>query len=141
MYKIVIKGLAGESNINEKDRCELDGIDCGEVFSDYFNESYSIGDKIFPEEQCLIEKGVRGGYMKFVFENGVLNVKISYRSREELNDVELIMLKDYTQKQLSDGIGEEFEQESCLDYDDKEIYLSPWFFSQNLEVVQTKIEE
>jgi len=165
-YRIVIKGLAGGSNA--ADRSTLDGIDCQDDFAEYFHTSYTIAGKEYPNEQCLIDKGVRSGYMRFKyienrnidnFDNWVnfndndpygeevqgeqeetgLYVIVTYRSREKLTEEELEILKDYTKGQMSDGIGEGFEQYPVKYEGDKEIYLSPWYFGQELTVTQTEV--
>lgn len=41
-------------------------------------------------------------------------------------------LKDYTQGQWSDGIGEGFEQFSYKEIDGEEIYISPWYHGQKI---------
>lgn len=137
MYRLVVKGLAGESNIN--DRSRLHGIECEDVFSEYFHEKFEIGGTVYIEEQPLIDKGVSGGYMRFVWEDNNLYVVVSYRSKEKLNEEELEILKDYTIGQLSDGIGESFEQIPVMYVDNKEIYLSPWYKGQKLNVTQKEI--
>ncbi len=139
MYKITVKGPAGSSNID--DRSKLDGIDCQDCFSEYFHEAFRIGDKHYPGQQCLIDRGVKGGYMRFAYKAGILYAIIEYQSRELLNDEEVEVLKSYTQGQMSDGIGEGFEQEAVMYDDDKEIFLSPWFRGQILTVEQKNIKD
>lgn len=136
MYRIIVKGPAGESNVS--DRKKLDGIDCQDNFSEYFHEAWSIGEKEYKNQQALIDKGVTGGYMEFRWENGKLNVVVTYSSKEKLNEDEVKELIDYTQGQMSDGIGEGFEQFPCMYEDDKEIFLSPWFRGQKLTVEQVE---
>jgi len=65
----------------------------------------------------------------------ILIVKIIFQnntSKELLNDEEVEILKNYTQGQLSDGIGEGFEQFPVMYDNDKEIFLSPWFRCQEV---------
>jgi hypothetical protein len=134
MYKIIVKGPAGESNVS--DRKKLDGIDCQDEFSEYFHEAWNIGGKEDRNQQNLIDKGVSGGYMRFEYEHNKLYVIVEYNSDEKLNDDEIEELKDYTQGQLSDGIGEGFEQQPVMYENDKEIFISPWFRGQKLKVEQ-----
>jgi len=136
MYKITIKGIAGGSNI--KDRSKLDGIDCQDCFSEYFGGAYR-NDR---NEQALIDKGVRGGFMRFKYIDDTLYVIVEYTSKEMLNNDELDILKDYTQGQMSDGIGEGFEQYPCMEDDDgEEVYLSPWYRGQVLTATQKEIKK
>lgn len=126
MYKIRLKGLAGETNA--QDLSILDGIDCQDEFSDYFDEDF-LNDK------------VKWGYMHFEYNSKEkeLYTIVDYSSKEELNEEEMKMLIDYTQGQLSDGIGEGFEQFSCTEEDDEEIFISPWFYGQVLTATQEKV--
>lgn len=127
MYEIVISGLSGPTNAGDLSR--LDGVDCQECFSDYFGR----------EQSNLMNKGVKRGYMKFKLKDGVLYVEVKYTSNEELDLDDLDCLVKYTQGQLSDGIGEGFEQEPVMYDGDREIFISPWFRGQKLEVIQTEI--
>lgn len=127
MYKIKLKGLAGQTNA--QDLSILNGIDCQDEFSEYFDEDF------------LSDKGVESGYMHFEYnptENELYTI-VEYSSEEELNEEEMNKLIAYTQGQLSDGIGEGFEQFSCIEEDDEEIFISPWFYGQILTATQEKI--
>jgi hypothetical protein len=75
--------------------------------------------------------------MDFRFENDKLWTYVVYSTKEVLAADELTRLGEYTQGQLSDGIGEGFEQFPC-DYesDGAEVYLSPWYHGQKLEIKQ-----
>lgn len=161
MYRIIVQGPAGESNID--DRSRLDGINCDDEFSEYFHKAWNIGGKKQENQQCLIDKGVAEGYMSFRWiakkdkkekdnhkdvdpygeENwtsaGKLYVRVEYTSEKELNEDELEVLKKYTQGQMSDGIGEGFEQFPCMYDGEEEIFLSPWFRGQILTTIQTEI--
>lgn len=150
-YKITIKGEA-------KTSCpyleELDGIDCQDCFSEYFD-----GDESFAED-------VSGGYMHFKYEDDKLMTYTVYTSTRELTKKEEQQLIDYTQGQWSDGIGEGFEQESCHTaskpfqqyteeeladiasgkYDDDpspttEVIISPWYGGQVAVCIQEQIKE
>lgn len=132
MYKITIKGPAGKTNAS--DLSKLDGIDCQECFSDYL---FSDRD----QDKSLIDKGIESGYMEFEYNknDGKLYVVVKYLSKEKLDDNEAKALIEYTQGQMSDGIGENFEQEPVMYEDDEEIFISPWFRGQKLEVTQTEL--
>jgi hypothetical protein len=139
MYKITLKGLAGNAvrtnndgegyeELTGSDLSIVDGIDCQEEFSEYFDDD---------DEQPLIAKGVENGYMRFVVEDDKLYVVVEYDSHEELTEEEIEILIEYTQGQLSDGIGEGFEQNPCTcDEDDNEILVSPWYYGQHLNATQ-----
>ena len=75
--------------------------------------------------------------MDFRFEDGKLWTYTVYSTKEVLTTDELQELGEYTQGQWSDGIGEGFEQFPC-DYeaDGAEVYLSPWYHGQKLEIKQ-----
>jgi len=140
MFEIIIKGVAGECNIDRRklgDR--VSEIDCQDCFSEYFHEEFRFGGQTTRNQQDLINKGVKGGYMRFSYEKNNIYVIVEYESREKLTDEELDILKRYTQGQLSDGIGEGFEQCPCLYIDGEEVYLSPWYNGQKLSVIQKEI--
>ena len=121
-YKITIKG---ESKTNYKKLDELDGIDCQDNFSDYFDSDFSFKDNI------------SNGYMFFKHENNKLFTYTVYYSDRELSVDELSTLGEYTIGQWSDGIGEGFEQMPCYyDDGDKEVYISPWFYGQKFTINQ-----
>ena len=117
--KIIIKGQA---STDYQDLKKLDGIDCQDDFVEYMDES--------------LKSKLKYGYLSFKYENNNLYSIVEYESKEKLSDKELEELKDYTSGQLSDGIGEGFEQTPCYFDDDDEIYISPWYFGQILEVYQ-----
>lgn len=125
MGKIIIKAIAGTAYVGDDklvDRSKLDGIDCQDGFVEYMHEPF--------------KNKLSGGYMDFRFEDGELWTYTTYSTKEELTDLELIDLVDYTQGQWSDGIGEGFEQFPCTYIDDEDVYLSAWFPGQKAEVVQ-----
>ena len=135
MFKITIKGKAHTSYEFLQN---LNGIDCQEEFSEYFQSEYK--DKI--NEQTLINKNVCNGYMHFEYSEGNLWTVTTYDSPVELTQQELEILSEYTQGQWSDGIGENFEQEYCY-YDDNNegVYISPCSDNQELIVRQFEIAE
>ena len=136
MFDIIVKGLAGETYPDWVDKSEFDGIDCQDSFSEYFHEEWNIDGRHDENEQSLIDKGVKGGYMKFSYRDGKLYVIVKYRSNKKLDNHEIEVLKDYTQGQMSDGIGEGFEQNPCIYVNDAECFVSPWYHGQVLEVEQ-----
>ena len=117
--KIIIKGKAAT---DYQDLKKLDGLDCQDDFVEYIDSP--LKDKL----EC--------GYLSFKYENNILYSVVEYESKEKLLDGELKELKDYTSGQLSDGIGEGFEQIPCYFDNDDEVYISPWYFGQILEVYQ-----
>ena len=123
-YKITIKGQAKTTHANLQ---ELDGKYCQDNFADYFDEDSSYYNAI------------KNGYMRFEFSDGKLWTITEYESERELTPDELHDLGEYTQGQWSDGIGEGFEQEPVMiDEDDEDVYISPWFRGQELEITQIK---
>ncbi len=119
-YKITVKG---EAQTDYKNLSELDGIDCQDKFSEYFDDDSYVD-------------AVTGGYMRFEFEDGKLWTITEYNSNRELTPDELHNLEDYTTGQWSDGIGEGFEQSPCMEGDDGEVYISPWFYGQKTTITQ-----
>ena len=132
MFKIEIKGEAkphfNTGKMLNVDIKKLDGIECQDNFTEYFDRNSYTGQ---------IE---RGAYLKFVYENGKLfSTTTVYTSKRKLTSEELQDLKDYTIGQWSDGIGEGFEQEPCCEINRREVYISPWFNGQVITVTQTEI--
>lgn len=121
-WKITIKAKSGSVGGTD-DLSKLDGIDCQDNFSEYFDDD-SYTDV------------VSGGYMRFKYENGELYTITTYSSTRELTPDELHDLGEYTQGQWSDGIGEGFEQSPCDEIDGEEIYISPWYGGQKLTITQ-----
>lgn len=147
MYKITIKGTA---KTDYPKLSNLDGISCYDEFSENFNKASSYG----PGQQSLIDKGVKNGYLSFKYEKDIFNTLFSvvtYEADQLLNNEEIQLLLDYTEGQLSDGIGEGFEQFPCYndpeyyndDYEDDEqdgdVYVSPWHREQVLTFEQTEL--
>ncbi len=134
MWKITIKGEASTDYVDLK---KLDGIDCQDEFSEYFDDDFSFKDD------------VTNGYMFFKFEDNKLMTYTIYDSNRKLSQEELYELGEYTQGQWSDGIGEGFEQNPCYfdkNYTDEdgnkgEVYISPWQMGQELEIVQEELVE
>lgn len=125
MYQIIIKG---EASTDFKDKSKLDGISCEDDFTQYFHdESYA-------------NNVLQSGYLDFKFEDNKLWSVTTYTSNRELTEKEIESLKNYTQGQWSDGIGEGFEQFSCKVIDGEEVFISPWFPGQELTVEQKQIE-
>lgn len=126
MGKVIIKALAGDSYVGEEDiidRSKLDGIDCQDEFVEYMHEDF--------------KHKLSSGYMDFRFQEDKLWTYTVYSTREVLTEAELKRLGEYTQGQWSDGIGEVFEQFPCdHEPDGAEVYLSPWYHGQKLEIKQ-----
>lgn len=127
MWKIVIKGEAKTDYPNLK---ELNGIDCQDDFAEYSDFSDDL----------------ESGYMSFKFEDGKLYTYTEYVSNMKFSEEELQRLADETQGQWSDGIGEGFEQYPCCQATEPygednsfDIFISPWFMGQILEINQEKI--
>lgn len=109
----------------------LDGIECNDVFSDYFNKtSWS--------------ENVTGGYMKFeriksTVAGGLsyeLETVTTYEASRLLSPTELTQLLEYTKGQWSDGIGENFEQFPCHTVGSTEYFISPWHEDQKATITQ-----
>lgn len=123
-YIIEIKGEAKYRGCPKKYVNELSGISCEDEFSEYFDNDSTYFNDVF------------GGFMRFEAVNGILYVITEYDAERELNTLELEQLKDYTQGQWSDGIGEGFEQTACEEINGKDIFISPWFPGQIVEAIQ-----
>jgi hypothetical protein len=128
-YNIIIKG---ESRTDHFTLSDLHGIDCGDNFAEYFNNHFTFKDNI------------KDGYMSFEYDSDQdkLFTITSYTSNKELTKDELEVLKNYTTGQWSDGIGEGFEQEPCFygNSGEEDVYISPWFMGQEVEVIQSEIK-
>ena len=123
MYEIIVKGKASTDCPKLK---ELDGIDCQDNFSEYFDTDFTFKDV------------VTGGYMEFSYENGDLWTLTIYESSRELSKDELNELEEYTSGQWSDGIGEVFEQIPVI-VDDEEVFISPWCPEQKTTITQKQL--
>lgn len=125
MWKVQFKA---EAKATTTDLSNVDGVDCQDNFAEYFDSDFTFGDDI------------KSGWMDFKVEDNKLYVYTTYSSDRKLTDSELEVLEDYTQGQWSDGIGEGFEQFACAYEDDGEdIFISPWFPGQTIEIKQTEI--
>ena len=130
---IVIKGKAGAltrsrgisngEKLTGRDLEEGVEAECHETFSDYVPEEF--------------KDVVTGGEMTFEMEEKKLMTVVTYKSERELTENELTNLCEYTSGQLSDGIGENFEQQPFKTEGAMEYYLSPWYHGQQLEATQT----
>lgn len=129
MWEITIKGEASKDYPNLK---ELDGIFCQDNFAEYSD----------------FKKDLESGYMSFKHENNKLITYTKYISKKEFTQEELIDLAEETQGQWSDGIGEGFEQEPCYyteepwgENNSTDVYISPWYHGQELEIKQEQINK
>jgi len=110
---------------NENIINKLNGVDCQDNFVDYLDEEF--------------KNKLNHGYMWFKNDKGKLKTITEYEANEELTEEELEKLVDYTQGQWSDGIGEGFEQEPCTTYNGEEVYVSPWYGGQKVEINQNRV--
>jgi hypothetical protein len=125
-YKITMKAKAGDVYVgdgNEVSRSIVDGVDCQDNFVEYSDIT-----------------GLDYGYMRFEFMNNELYTITEYVSNRELSESELSKLVEETQGQWSDGIGEGFEQMPCTYHNGEEVYVSPWYSGQEIEVKQELIK-
>jgi len=130
-YEVTIFGLAGEATDGEfkVDNTICDGISYqGDDFQDY------ISGVLEPIAHTFTSSNM---YFKVIEDE--LNVIVTYETTNKLTPIELESLLKYTSGQLSDGIGEGFEQEPCMYQNEKPIYLSPWFRDQVLTIEQDDI--
>lgn len=130
MNKIIFKAKCGnihllhsneekDFEINEDLLPKLDGINSQDNFVDYSD----MPDKL------------KSGYMHFRYENEILYTVTEYSLKEELTSEEIEKLKEETQGQWSDGIGEGFEQFPCHYIGEYEVYISPWYRGQIIETI------
>ncbi len=147
MYKITVKGKA---KTDYPHLSELDGIDCQDEFTEYFDSDFTF------------KHNVTSGYLRFEYDKikDELYSVTTYTSDRELSTKELDELLDYTSGQWSDGIGEEFEQHPCYyapkpyhnysqedmdkyddcDNDSLEVFISPWSYGQSITIKQELIK-
>ena len=127
-YKITVKGKSGGVYVDGSEdgdfRHLIDGIDCQDNFAEYSDLS------------DILEYG----YMRFEFKDNELWTITEYLANRELTETELKDLAGETQGQWSDGIGEGFEQFPCTYHNNKEVYVSPWAYGQELEVKQKLVK-
>jgi hypothetical protein len=105
--------------------------ECQDNFADYFDDKGLI---------ALIKDGTMT--FKFDEEKSGLITVTKYTANAELSKEQIETLKDYTQGQWSDGIGEGYEQFACHIDGDDEYYISPWYYGQEIkcELLATKEE-
>ena len=127
-YKITIKAKAGDVYIGDGGDdvriSVVDGVDCQDDFAEYSDIN-----------------GLEYGYMRFEFVDDELYTITEYVANRELSESDLAELVEETQGQWSDGIGEGFEQMPCTYHNGEEVYVSPWFSGQEVEVKQELINE
>ena len=124
MYRLELRGLAGrchDGNDESVDVNLVDGLNYqGETFSEYMDDG--------------MKQLVSGGHMIFQVDDDKLYVTVDYDVENKLSDDQLHDLIEYTQGQLSDGIGEGFEQTPCMEFGNGlEVHISPWFYGQVLK--------
>lgn len=119
--------IFGTAKINSKPRdvdYVVNNIQCDEdnQFTKYMGDQF---------EEGLFD----GDHMHFFKIAPHLMVAVDYQTTRELTKKEQDDLLRYTSGQLSDGIGEGFEQRPCGYYDhDDPIYVSPWHLKQTLVI-------
>lgn len=131
MSEIIIKGvIETPENISlgdEKCVSQLNNTSGQDEFVEYMDNG-------------LLKDKLLSGYMSFKVintENDIpeLYVYVNYKLMEDqsLTNSEIQELMKYTSGQLSDGIGEGFEQqEAFYNEEDEEVFISPWFYGQIL---------
>ena len=124
MFKLIVKG---EASTNYKKLVDLNGVKC--------QDNFALG---FGNTDFSFKENIKDGYMSFIFENNKLYTITEYISDRELSNEECIKLKKYTQGQWSDGIGEGFVQ-NPVKIKNRYVYISPWFFRQDVEITQTSL--
>lgn len=125
MNKIIIYALSGKVEPSDA-LYECDGIEMDDYFGDYLDKA----------EFNFIDFSDSTGECNFYIEDGKLYVQVTYKLVKIPTDAEIEKLKEETQGQWSDGIGEGFEQTPCFYYKNEEVYISPWFPKQ---VVHSRI--
>lgn len=126
-FKITVTGRAS----TEYSRIEeLMHVDCQDNFAHYFDDDFTFKDDI------------ASGYMSFNIVDHQLMTIVEYYSSRELTEKELDTLLDYSEGQLSDGVGEGYEQNACYyDEDDNEVFISPWDINSDFSIMQEFIED
>lgn len=120
-FTIIITGKAGGKSHASSEYLD---VECDEDFVEYIHNK--------DLKAALID-----GYMSFQMVGKSLHTVTRYHAHRELTDAELRELGKYTQGQWSDGIGEGFEQYPCGESSNgKEMYISPWYYGQTLEITQ-----
>ena len=139
MYQITIKGLSGksykEAYNDQDDEDESYDLTPGEIKKIL---PLKIPDE-FVEYSDLNIKGLLNGYTHFELIDDELWSVCIYKSKVELTEDQLQALAEETQGQWSDGIGEGFEQYPCAKIGKYEVFISPWYFGQELIIEQTKV--
>lgn len=100
-------------------------------------DEYDFQDFASHLGEDLAEKIMPGSYMTFLFDEKLqkLIVGVLYLPKETLTTEEIEELKDHTQGQWSDGIGECYEQCVAKQTDTGlDMYVSAWHDAQKLDV-------
>ena len=115
-------GRCTDQNNNLIDSYLVEDAVCHDEFVEYMDEP--------------LKSKLNSGYLSFRMKEGTLQSVVTYKLDEELTKIELQELIEYTSGQLSDGIGEGFEQHPCIEFEEEgecvEYYLSPWYENQQL---------
>jgi hypothetical protein len=125
MKTITFKAPSGRVHIEGLKKIPIDaliklsGVDCQDDFAEYSD----------------LHKKLNSGYMHFEYIDGKLYTITKYSLKEELTEKEILFLKEETQGQWSDGIGEGFEQFECTYFKGMGVFISPWFYGQEIEII------
>ena len=128
-----MKYIIGHESVARRDideECECCGSRTEE---DFYGEHASVIDEIFlgNNVDCFdeyLEKPLKGlvksSSIEVVAKDGKLFTEITYETYKKLSQANLRKLQEYTYGQMSDGIGEGFEQFPCNS--DQDLYFSMW---------------
>lgn len=101
---------------------ELQGYELDIDFVEYINKE-------------ILRQKLLTGYLRLDMHDDELVAIIEYKAIKRLSKAELDELKEYTEGQLADGIGEGFEQELVYN----KYYVSTWVRNSNITIKQTKL--
>jgi len=123
--------IRGEAVVDDGDGIEIVGAALKE-FDQIEDTRFTLSEYFRKEQKPLNEAGVKGGYLKFVYNdrNHKLYAETTYECGRKLTPAEEKILEDYTAGQWSDGIGEGFEQQ-----EQNGAYLSAWYHGQKRAII------
>jgi hypothetical protein len=138
MYKTTIKGdCEGYYGINDIDAEDMyclgrgvlksvEDIDIYSSFHEYIDHISLAG--VFTDSK---------EYFTYDSINHKIYIIVEYFSENRPTDEQITLIKEYTQGQFSDGIGEGFEQRpikliDSVEYEEYECYISMWYRGQEL---------
>ena len=147
--RIMITGTA-RVNVDEPpgDPDDIMGYDYRDAKQDELKalDGHTYDDADFTDylSQDLAKKLKDGAYMKFRHDKTLreLMVSVTYIAKEKLDKTEIDELRDYTQGQWSDGIGEGYEQTpACQTAEGYSVYISAWHQGQVAAIFRSDDEE